>query len=376
MRFIHTADWQIGKVFKQHGDRESVLQVARLDTIETIGQLAQSESIEHVLAAGDIYDTDSPSPNTLRGPLERMRRFPNIHWHLLPGNHDPHRPNGVWDRALAIGLPANVHAHLERVAFDMAPGVALLPCPLLRKTEVNDMTSWIDTVVTPDGTLRIGLAHGSVTGFGSSGDANNPIDPLRPEKAGLGYLALGDWHRTQKVSPAVWYSGTPEPDLVDSQQDGKVLIVELSGVGAHPIVIEKIVGRYRWQSLEDTLGGDEDLPIFEARLRALPDPSRTLLRLVVRGTLSLAGYADYEERLKGIGASFFSLSVKQDELTTVPTTADLESIDFDGVLSQVAHRLKSQAGDLSLALEDRQIAEKALVQLYTFVTRSARDARS
>ncbi len=41
MRFIHTADWQIGKPFKQFGDRESVLRQARLVAIEKIGELAE-----------------------------------------------------------------------------------------------------------------------------------------------------------------------------------------------------------------------------------------------------------------------------------------------------------------------------------------------
>jgi len=53
MRFIHTADWQIGKPFKQFGDRESVLRQARLVAIENIGRLAAKEGAAHVLVAGD-----------------------------------------------------------------------------------------------------------------------------------------------------------------------------------------------------------------------------------------------------------------------------------------------------------------------------------
>ena len=98
MRFIHTADWQIGKPFKRFGDRECVLRQARLTAIEKIGHLAERENAAHVLVAGDIYDTEAPTPRTLLEPLERMRRFANVAWHIIPGNHDPHRPKGVWDR--------------------------------------------------------------------------------------------------------------------------------------------------------------------------------------------------------------------------------------------------------------------------------------
>ena len=376
MRFIHSADWQIGKVFKQAGDKEAVLQAARLDVIETIGALAIREGAAHVLVAGDVYDTDSPKPANLRAPLERMRRFDKVSWHLLPGNHDPHRPQGLWDRMLATGLPANIHLHLDRRPIEIAPSVVLLPSPLFRKTEAGDVTAWMDDAATPEGALRIGFAHGSVTGFGIEGDAGNPIDPARPARAGLAYLALGDWHRTQQISPSVWYSGTPEPDLIDSQQDGKVLVVDCAGPGATPEVTEQTVGCYVWRSIEETLAGDDDLGLLEARLRALPDPPRTVLRLALRGALSLSGHAALEERLAGLEAAFFWLTTRREELSTTPTAADIEALDFDGVLSQVRQRLQARAGDTALALSDRKTAEGALIELYGALTRAPRKRRA
>ena len=84
---------------------------------------------------------------------------------------------------------------------------------------------------TPAGALRIGLAHGSVQGFGSAGDANVPIDPARVKSAGLSYLALGDWHGTTRISDRAWYSGTPEPDGFRDNDPGNALIVRLDGAG-------------------------------------------------------------------------------------------------------------------------------------------------
>ena len=78
MKFIHTADWQIGKPFKNFGDKESVLRQARLAAIETIGQLAKREGVAHVLVAGDLYDTESPAMKTMLEPLERMRQSPGV----------------------------------------------------------------------------------------------------------------------------------------------------------------------------------------------------------------------------------------------------------------------------------------------------------
>ena len=59
-------------------------------------------------------------------------------------------------------------------------------------------------------------------GFDSAGEANNPIAPDRARRAGLDYLALGDWHRTLQIGPATWYAGTPEADRFNSQEVGQV----------------------------------------------------------------------------------------------------------------------------------------------------------
>ncbi len=83
----------------------------------------------------------------------------------------------------------------------------------------------MDGVASPAGTLRIGLAHGSVQGFGSAGEANVPIDPARVKSAGLSYLALGDWHGTTRISDRAWYSGTPEPDGFRDNDPGNALVV-------------------------------------------------------------------------------------------------------------------------------------------------------
>ena len=95
MRLIHTADWQIGKVFKQFGAKEESLRQARLAAIERLGTLAKENGAKHILVAGDIYDHEAPNILTLRAPIERMKSFADVQWHLLPGNHDPHRPEGV-----------------------------------------------------------------------------------------------------------------------------------------------------------------------------------------------------------------------------------------------------------------------------------------
>lgn len=369
MRLVHTADWQIGKPFKQFHDRESVLRQARLVAIENIAKLALREGAAHIVVAGDVYDSETPTPRTLLEPLERMRQFGGLHWHLLPGNHDPHRPKGIWERVLEAGPPANVHLHLKPEPVSLEGGASLLPAPLTRKSEGADLTEWMDRAETPPGVIRIGVAHGSVVGFGSGGEATNPVDPRRPVSAGLQYLALGDWHRTMQIEEAVWYAGTPEPDRAGSQEVGQALLVEIAGPGAPAKVTACDVGTYRWVTKEEHLSDGGELADLETRLRAMSNLSNTIMRLFLKGTLPLVGRTELDRRLEGIGAAMFHLETDDSELSIRPSAADLESIDFGGVLRQAAERLKVAAEDTSIGAKERRRAEDALVELFLMADR-------
>jgi DNA repair exonuclease SbcCD nuclease subunit len=367
IRFIHTADWQIGKVFRRFGDKEALFRQARLDAVETIGRLARERGVRHVLVAGDVYDTETPLGVTLRAPVERMRAASTVTWHLLPGNHDPHRPKGLWEQLAGTDLPGNIRLHLSAQPLEIEPGIVLLPAPLQRKSEPNDLTRWMDEAPSAPGAIRIGLAHGSVAGFGSEGEASNPIDPARPAKAGLAYLALGDWHRTLPIGERVWYAGTPEPDRFGSQEVGTALLVEIEGASAPPEVTRLTTGTYRWLTMSASLGDGTAIEDLEARLRVLEGLPRLCLRLEASGLLSVEDRARFERMVEGVRAALCHLDLAEEALRTRPSLADLDGIDFDGVLRRVAGELKERLTAPGLAAEDERVTEAALIALYRMV---------
>jgi len=372
MRVIHTADWQIGKPFRNFGEKESVLRQARLSAIESIGRLARAEGAAHVLVAGDVYDNDAPARKTLLEPMERMRAFADLSWHLISGNHDYHRNNGLWDRVVAEGLPGNVHLHLSPSPAALGEEAVLFPAPLRRRSEANDLTEWMDEAASAAGKIRIGLAHGSITGFGTDGEAKNPIAPDRARRAGLDYLGLGDWHRTVQVGPATWYAGTPEADRFNSQEVGQALLVDIPAAGAPPTVSMRRTGAYRWLAQEETIAAAEELAGLDQRLRSLPDLSSLLLRLTLSGTLDLTARADLSARLSSLEAAMFWLEADLEGLHVRPTLADLEKIDFGGVLREAAELLKAEAENPASSAAERRRAEEALVQLFVMTKESGR----
>ena len=358
-RFIHTADWQIGKVFR-FADAPAMagLQLARLDAVTRIGKLALEHKVDHILVAGDVYDHATPSQHSRDQVIERMRTYTSVRWHLLPGNHDPYQSNGLWDQLRRRGLPDNIHAHTEPAVTVIEQDVAaLLPAPLQHRRTLVDPTSWMDEACTDDALIRIGLAHGAVYGFGTHEEQrSNPIEPTRGQTARLDYLALGHWHGERKVNDRCWYSGTPETDSFQTQGRGTALLIEIDGPDESPQVTSLRTGQYRWESLTEQLESLQDIDFLDRKLRTLDgDPNRTLVNLTLTGALSLAELQHFQAKIaEGAAAALYHLRVDREDLYPEPTDADLDSIDPGGIVRAAADKLRATAegngSDAGLAL--------------------------
>jgi hypothetical protein len=291
-----------------------------------------------------------------------MRACPQAEWHLIPGNHDPHQPGGPWERILRRGLPDNVVLHLEPVPAAFAGGAAwLLPAPLARRRALADPTEWMDQADTPAGAIRIGLAHGSITAFGSDAHSQpNLIDPARPERAGLAYLALGDWHGAKRIGPRCWYSGTPEVDDFGVEGGGQVLLVDLPAATVEPLPS----GRFQWRQECLQIHDPAEIEGLVERLRGLqPDPAALLLDLALEGTLSLAGRERLAQALGELAAALRFLRVDDRRLYQSPTAEDLAAIAPGGFVRVAAERLLGMTEDGEAP--EREVASRALLRLYT-----------
>lgn len=367
LKILHSADWQIGKVFRFVDDSTmGLLQEARLSAITRLGELAVEHGAGHVLVAGDVYDMEALSPRSLNQPLERMRKFEKVTWHLMPGNHDPHRPHGLWDQLMRSDVPGNVIVHLssETKIFEN-DGFAVLPAPLQYRHTLRDPTEYMDEAETPDGIIRIGLAHGTVTGFGSDDkDVPNYINPDRPNSAGLAYLALGDWHGQKKINDKVWYSGTHETDAFDVDGGGQALLVEFESADAAPTVTSVETGYYRWMIFRERINSREDVDSLATALRDSGDDlNRILVRLLVEGAVSLQARQYFEEQIvEQVSAAFCYLRVDDMRLFPSPSEEDLDQIDRGGFVRVAADALKRKAEDVSDP--EHKTAALALQRLY------------
>jgi DNA repair exonuclease SbcCD nuclease subunit len=363
LRFLHTADWQIGKPFGAiGGEAGHELRQQRIRTVERIAALAREREVDAVLVAGDAFDSNEVADRTIDRTLEALKGFEGP-WVFLPGNHDAALAHSIWTRMRRWGLPSNVI--IADSAVPLSPWkvpASLLPAPLSRRREAADQTAWFDAAATPEGHVRIGLAHGSIAGrLPGQAEASNEIPADRAERAGLAYLALGDWHGVIEIAPRTWYAGTPEPDRHRDNRPGHVNIVTVEGAGTDPRIETIRVGHFRWVSLAvDVVDGQWGSVV--AALEPLAETSqRCIVSLTLTGMVGLAERARLEREIERWRARLHHLEI-DDRLVDEPSEDDLDAIDRAGFVRVAIERLRQAAADPSGA--DAAAARMALRMLY------------
>ncbi len=376
-RFIHSADWHLGKTFATMADTiGGELSSARFGAISRIADIAKAQAASHVLVAGDVFDKPDIARVDLRRAIDRMAEHRDITWVLLPGNHDPMRYGGVWSRLKQLEPPATIVVANQAAPMTLAPGVVLLPSPLSSNHPGHDPTAWMTDAATPADSVRIGLAHGSVQGFGSDGDSAITIAADRAQAAGLAYLALGDWHGTRQITPHTWYSGTPEPDRFPDNEPGHVLAVAIDGAG--PVRVERIVSRiFTWAKAGATIGSLDDLPSIEQHIATSARDLRSLLvSLTLSGNVSLSEHADVSQWCEQLAARLKWLRVETSQLAVRAHTTDLDRLSPSPTLVAAAQQLSAVADTASLDQTIRTSAALALIKLYGFAAEAAADGTS
>ncbi len=346
VHFLHTADWQIGRQYGQLNPEDgAILAEARFGTVQAIARLARERQVDAVLVAGDVFDMQDVSDRTIRRLFQLLEDFPGP-WVMIAGNHDAALGASVWTRALQLGcVPDHVHIPQSVQVVELAQaGLAVLAAPLTQRHTYDDVTAAFDGLASSPGLLRVGLAHGSVTGLlPDSIDSANPIAPDRAVRAQLDYLALGDWHGCLQVDSRTWYAGTPEQDRFRGNEPGHVLSVRIAGLGDVPQVERIAVGQYRWQAWNERIGLPGDIEALAMRLEGLQ--ASDVLQLTLEGRANGAGHLALEAAVGRAEAKVRALRLDTQALALEPDTEDIEALGNSVYLADVVEQLRALQDD-------------------------------
>lgn len=366
-RFIHSSDLHLGKRFGNfEGDLPSRLREARHTVISRLAAHAREQNCTTVLLAGDTFDTETPAPHVRRQAFAEMAHDPAIKWVILPGNHDSLQATQLWTTVKAEA-PENVMLAVEPRPIELASDVVLFPAPCTTRRPGRDLTEWMDGQATPDGTLRIGLAHGPIRRFSEEGASSEVIAPDRARRAGLDYLALGDWHGMVGLDPRTHYCGTPEPDRFKHDAPGTALLVTIAGSSSIPDIRALPTATFTWRSLDlHLLEGDAPEVALNSLLPALRERRNSLLRVVASGHTRLAARAELVAAVERAAPHFAFLELDQYGLATECQLEDLNQIDRGGALREAANALLAESTDERRPMSEREIARGALMRLYSY----------
>ncbi|RJE85509.1 metallophosphoesterase family protein [Paracoccus onubensis] len=366
-RFLHSSDLHLGRAYGGFPeDIRGRLREARHTVIARLASAAREAGAIDVLLAGDTFDAETPSPETLRHALRAMAAEGDLRWMLMPGNHDSLAASELWRRVQA-DAPENLVVLSDPVPVELASDVWLLPAPCTQRRPGRDLTEAM-SAPTPEGAIRIGLGHGAIMDFTSDEGSPGIIPPDRARLSGLDYLGLGDWHGRMQIGPATWYSGTPESGGFKHDTAPGALVVHIAASGAPAQASVAQTGQFDWlRPVMDMLPGED----ISARLaHILPPETRrrdTLLRLEAAGRLTLAERAAFETQLAAIAPDFGWFETDLARVATEVKPYDLDLIDRGGALRRAADALLSESADPSRAQAHRDLADLALSRLYALV---------
>jgi DNA repair protein SbcD/Mre11 len=229
MRFLHTADWHMGK--KLNG---FALNEEQHDAFLQINQLAKDYAVDAVVIAGDLYDRSVPSEEAvaeLNKDLIQLNLMEGLPILAVSGNHDSAvrlATGGAWFKATDFYMHTTVAQGIDEPVVLGDTQFFLLPFFGLQEVRnyfeddtIKDLQVAMERIVAKmEENFKPGVAHVLVAHFFAAG-ASHTDSEIKVEVGGLNavptgllapfdYVALGHLHSKNALQEErVKYAGSP-----------------------------------------------------------------------------------------------------------------------------------------------------------------------
>ena len=223
MKLLHFADLHLDAPFAWAPPETARLRRRnRREALTRIVALAETEAVDAILCAGDLFEQDRIGPDTvefLRSTFERTDR----RVFLAPGNHDWLSPRSPY--ALVEWSP-NVHVFTEdRLrAVELDDGLTLWGAAHRAPANTDDLFAGFRV---DRGGVNVALAHASERAtltWQETGKAPHaPFDAAALPSTGLAHAFLGHYHLPRDAEHHT-YPGNPDPlDFGETGERGAVI---------------------------------------------------------------------------------------------------------------------------------------------------------
>ncbi|MDR0862746.1 MAG: DNA repair exonuclease [Oscillospiraceae bacterium] len=301
MKILHAADLHLDSPFDGLSAAESAIRRSeQRDLLARIAELAQSERVDVVLLAGDLFDSVASFYQTHETLLRAFESM-DAQIFIAPGNHDYYCPKSPYAH---VKFPENVHIFksetIERVDLPHlnasiygAGFTAPSSPPLLRGFIADDADS-----------LNIMVLHGD-----TSGDVYNHVSEADVASSGLDYLALGHVHTFSGILKAgktrYAYSGCAEGRGFDETGKMGVIIGEITK-SVCDLRFVPLGGREYVITSLDLTGATDALAAISAATMSVS--TRDTVRIILSGAYD--GRVNTRELEKQLSERFFRVQVR------------------------------------------------------------------
>lgn len=312
MKLLHFADLHLDAPFAWlDPDAARRRRQHRRDTLTRILALAEAEQVDAILSAGDLFEHDRVTPDTvafLQASFARSTRP----IYLAPGNHDWYGPQSPY---AVIEWTANVHVFTE---------AALRPEPL-----TPDLTLWGAAHRAPANTdgffsnfratgagRHLALAHASerswLTAQESGKQPHAPFDAEEIAASGLSHAFLGHFH-VPKDAERHTYPGNPDPLEFGETGERGVVLATVAPDGSvsrerRPVAVSQV------HDVEVALDGCEHADDVRDRVNAGIGALRGSVRVTLTGTVAPVVRVDSAD-LSALGGHLDGLVIRRDRIT-------------------------------------------------------------
>lgn len=362
MRFLHTADWQIGMKAQGLGRAGEGVRQERLSAGERVVEAARARKVDCLLVAGDLFE-DNGVDRRLIQRVGDILASAGCDVFIIPGNHDPAVPGSVWEHPV---WKSKSTLHVLTEPKELAwRDVIFYPCPALEKSSSRDPTAWIRA--DRGERFCVGIAHGTVEGIRQD-EPDYPIARDAASRSGVDYLALGHWHssafyRDEEGAIRLAYSGTHETTRFGERASGNVLVVDIATAGSPPAIEEIRTGGLRWEVISAKLRSGDEIGSVLRTIESLDRPASTLLTVRLEGVLPAAAREELKRIEEIVSSRFLFGRLEAQDLRPSPEDDSWLAGLPAGVIRDTADKLRRLAA-AGGAGERGKIAARALLELY------------
>ena len=320
IRIVHTADNHLDLPFRQYpAEVASRLIEERFLALGRLVAVANERNAHFFVVAGDLFDSTRVKVGDIDKAAAVLRGFDGVAVIVVPGNHD-HYANSeteVWRRfRRATEADARIDLLVDPAvkSYDVeGQAVHFFPCACPSKTGAEPTIGWVAEAAAQHATgLKIGIAHGNVTGLGLDAEGQYfNMEPAALEAAGIATWLLGHIHVPFPTSESgerspYFMAGTHTPDSLRCRHAGSAWSIECDG--DRVTRYERLApGEITFRRLTQELLSVDDVAGIVRTCEAL-DAGSTVIDLQLSGRLSAAERAHLTAEIDRLRAGFLNLT--------------------------------------------------------------------